>query len=369
MWIFHARVGENVLQTYFGEWVMKSVGRRWILLSAAYLFAAASVGVQAQTVKITPLGSQAGEYCATDRAMLFEDPTGVRILYDAGASVAGAGDPRLGDVHVVLLSHAHGDHIGVNKAAGLNAGTCARPETVSALPATTTGEIIAAKNSAIMTGLEMTSLLAKKVEAIRGSSIDNCAETGLTRDTMVPLQAPCRAGVQLGGKRTFKAAGQAKGVQVTTVFAVHSNNVARPMLSEAGRTPLAPDDLVGYVGHANGFVLVFTNGLRVYLSGDTGIMSEMKTIIGDFHKPNLVIINLGATTMPSEEAAYAVNTLIRPATVIPSHSSEAATEGGKLKPGSRTQDFVRLVKGRKVHLSLSDRTMEFDGRAKCVSGC
>lgn len=30
---------------------------------------------------------------------------------------------------------------------------------------------------------------------------------------------------------------------------------------------------------------------------------------------------------------------------------------------------VRLVKGRKPHLSLSDRAMEFDGRAKCISGC
>ena len=345
---------------------MKSCGIQWILFSAVCLFAA---GAWAQTVKITPLGAHAGEFCATDRAMLFEDPTGVRIVYDAGASVAGGSDARLGDVHVVLLSHAHGDHIGLNKAAGPNAGTCARPETVSALPATTTGEIIAAKNAAIMTGLEMTSLLAKKVEAIRGGPIEPCAESGLTRDTIVPLQAPCRAGVQLGGKRTFKVAGQAKGVQVTTVFAAHSNNVARPMLSEAGRSPLAPDDLVGYVGHANGYMLVFSNGLRVYLSGDTGIMSEMKTIVGDFHRPNIAIINLGATTMPSEEAAYAVNTLLRPAAVIPSHSSEAATEGGKLKPGSRTADFVRLVKGRKVHLSLSGRTMEFDGRARCVAGC
>lgn len=59
----------------------------------------------------------------------------------------------------------------------------------------------------------------------------------------------------------------------------------------------------------------------------------------------------------------------RPAAVIPSHSSEEATEGGKLKAGSRTADFVRLVKGRKVHLSLSGRTMEFDGKAKCVAGC
>jgi L-ascorbate metabolism protein UlaG (beta-lactamase superfamily) len=344
-------------------------GKTTSTVFCALVCVAAGAAAQGQSVKITPLGARAGEYCATDRAMLFEDPTGVRLVYDVGASVAGAGDPRLGEVHVMLLSHAHGDHIGTNKAAGLDAGTCARPEVTSALPATNTGEIIAAKNAAIMTGNDMTAFLAKKVETIRGAPLENCAETGLGRDTIVPLPAPCRAGVQLGGKRTFKIAGQAKGVQVTTVFAVHSNNAGRAMLSEGARTPLAPDELTAYVGHANGYMLVFSNGLRVYLSGDTGIMSEMKTIIGDFYKPHLAIINLGATTMPSEEAAYAVNRLLRPAAVIPSHSSEAATEGGKLKAGSRTEDFVRLVKGRKVHLSLSGRTMEFDGKAKCLAGC
>ena len=345
----------------------------WVVSLAASLSMAATgvfaAGTSVPTVKITPLGSHAGEYCATDRAMLFEDPTGVRLVYDVGASVAGGSDPRLGDVHVVLLSHAHGDHIGAAKAAGANAGTCARPETVSALPATNTGEIIATKNAAIMTGIDMTGFLAKKVETIRGGTVENCAESGLSRDTIVPLQAPCRAGVQLGGKRTFKIAGQARGVQVTTVYAEHSNNASRAMLSETGRAPLASDELNAYVGHANGFVLSFSNGLRVYLSGDTSVMGEMKTIIGDFYRPNLAIINLGATTMPSEEAAYAVNTLIRPAAVIPSHSSEEGTVGGKLKPGGRTADFVRLVKGRKVHLSLSGRTMAFDGKAKCVAGC
>ena len=95
----------------------------------------------------------------------------------------------------------------------------------------------------------------------------------------------------------------------------------------------------------------------------------MKTIIGDFYKPHLAVVNLGATTMPSAEAAYAVNTLIKPAAVIPSHSSEEATAGGKLKAGSRTGDFVKLVKGRKVHLSLSGRTMSFDGKGRCVAGC
>jgi hypothetical protein len=61
---------------------------------------------QAQTVKVTPLGARTGEFCNADRALLFEDPTGVRILYDPGATVAGGTDPRLGDVHAILLSHA-----------------------------------------------------------------------------------------------------------------------------------------------------------------------------------------------------------------------------------------------------------------------
>jgi glyoxylase-like metal-dependent hydrolase (beta-lactamase superfamily II) len=83
-----------------------------------------------QNVKITPLGSHAGELCDRDRATIFEDPSGVRILYDAGHSVTGPDDPRLGDVHAVLLSHVHGDHIGDRKMKALDAGTCEKPATV-----------------------------------------------------------------------------------------------------------------------------------------------------------------------------------------------------------------------------------------------
>src|SRR5471030_3209261 len=78
----------------------------------------------AQNVKITFLGSHAGELCARDRATIFEDPTGVRVLYDPGQSVLGGDDPRLGRIDVVILSHAHGDHIGDTKMKALEAGTC-----------------------------------------------------------------------------------------------------------------------------------------------------------------------------------------------------------------------------------------------------
>src|SRR4051812_39345849 len=114
----------------------------------ALAFTVAAGVASAQNVKVTPLGTHTGELCGRDRATLFEDPTGVRILYDAGQSLTGADDPRLGDVHVVLLSHAHSDHIGDQKLKAVDGGTCASPEVVPAVPQSTTAEVGAAKNAA-----------------------------------------------------------------------------------------------------------------------------------------------------------------------------------------------------------------------------
>ncbi len=325
--------------------------------------------VSAQSVKITPLGSHAGELCANDRALLFEDPTGVRILYDAGRSVAGGADPRLGDVHVVLLSHAHGDHIGDTKADGPDAGSCDQPRTVSAAPHSSTAEIAAAKSSAVIVSNDMGAFLARKIQNIRGVEPDSCPATGFGREMIVPRSSPCIGNVQLGGKRTVKDFGHDRGVQIALVQADHSNNVPRSLLADSARTTLAPDNLTGYVGHANGYVLTFTNGLKVYLSGDTAIMGDMRAIINAFYRVNLAVMNMGAFAMQSEETAFAVNELIQPRAVIPSHVNEGATRGGKVIPGTKTAQFIDLVKGRTIHVPLSGRTMQFDGDARCVAGC
>lgn len=336
-----------------------------IVLGIAMLAPTAS----AQTVRVTPLGSHPGELCANDRALLFVDPTGVRILYDAGRSVAGSTDPRLGDVHVVLLTHAHGDHIGDTKAARLGAGPCEQPETVSAAPNSNTAEIAAVKNSAVVVSNDMGAFLARKIQTVRGAETPACPAAGLGREMTVPRPSPCVGNVQLGGKRTVKVAGQTTGVQIALVQADHSNNAPRSLLSEPEKANLAADNLSAYVGHANGYVLTFTNGLKAYLSGDTAIMSDMKTIINGFYKVNLAVMNMGAFAMQSEESAFAVNELIQPAAVIPSHVNEAATAGGTVKAGTKTKQFIDLVKGRRVHVPVSDRTMEFNGSARCTAGC
>ena len=164
--------------------------RQYLLSSFAAIILALNLApafVSAQSVKITPLGSHDGEFCSADRAFLFEDPSGVRILYDAGATIAGGADPRLGEVHVVLLSHGHNDHIGGSKIPEMNSGACDRPKTVSAAPNSNTAEIAAAKNSAVVVIPPMDEFLVKKIQGIRGKEVVACAETGLARETTVPL--------------------------------------------------------------------------------------------------------------------------------------------------------------------------------------
>jgi L-ascorbate metabolism protein UlaG (beta-lactamase superfamily) len=321
----------------------------------------------AQNVKVTPLGSHAGELCARDRATIFEDPTGVRILYDAGQSVTGGDDPRLGRIDVVLLSHAHGDHIGDQKMKALEAGTCDSPQVVSAAPNSTTAEIAAAKNAVMVMVGPLLNFVGRKVEAIRGKPTGACPVSGA--DIVAPVAAPCTANLMTGGTRTIKASANAKAVEIVAVPAAHDSTVPPALLSESLRKSLEADSVGFQLGPPSGYVIRFTNGLIAYLSGDTGLHAEMRTVEHDFYQANLMELNFGATALTPEGAAYAVNTLVQPASVIVSHVNEGATRGGKIVPTSRTAAFIALVKDRPVYPALSGKTMEFDGSGKCVAGC
>src|SRR4051812_41822574 len=108
------------------------------IAALAFFGAAFAIPALAQTVKVTPLGGIDGEFCPQDRALVFEDPNGTRILYDPGRTVAGASDPRLGKIDIILVSHMHGDHVGNAHGAAPDSGTCDKPDvSVSALPYTT----------------------------------------------------------------------------------------------------------------------------------------------------------------------------------------------------------------------------------------
>ena len=164
-------------------------------------------------VKVTPLRSHSGELCAQDRALLFEDPTGVRILYDPGFTTDET-DPRLGDVHVILLSHPHPDHIGIARA-NHGGGTCAAPARGAPNSSSNVATIAAVKNAAVMTAAEVITLLGVKIQAIRGAATPGCATSGLENETIVPLSAACSAVLGVGGRRTVRRGGASDSVRIT----------------------------------------------------------------------------------------------------------------------------------------------------------
>jgi len=319
--------------------------RLTLLAALAAVSAALAMPALAQTVKVTPLGGIDGEFCPQDRALVFEDPNGTRILYDPGRTVAGAADPRLGKIDIVLVSHMHGDHAGNVHNKEPNAGSCAQPDlSVSALPNSSAVNIALAKKSKIVTGSEMPAFFAAKLKANGGDPANSIL-------------------ARFGGSVTVN------GIRIATVTAMHSNGLDPDYIGGDLGKAMKEAGIAGDVGLATGYVVRFSNGLVAYLSGDTGITADQELVVRNHYNAKLAVMNIGDgfTTGPAE-AAYVINDLVKPASVIASHANEVGTVSGKVRPGSKTEAFIKAVKVP-VHVPLSGKTMEFDGAGKCTAGC
>src|SRR5579862_2866063 len=97
------------------------------------------------------------------------------------------------------------------------------------------------------------------------------------------------------------------------------------------------DELV-YGGEACGYVIEFSNGLKIYHAGDTNVFGDM-AIIRDLYAPDIVMLPVGDHyTMSPREAAYACN-LLKAKTVIPMHFGTFPVLTGK------PNDLRKLVQG------------------------
>ena len=200
------------------------------------IFAVLAFPALAQTVKVTPLGGIDGEFCPQDRALCFEDSSGTRILYDPGRTVAGAEDPRLGKIDIILVSHMHGDHVGNAHNKAPNSDNCDKPDvSVSAIPNSNAVNIAVAKKSKIVTGSEMPPFFAAKLKANGGDPANSIL-------------------VRFGGSVTVG------GVLIATVAALHSNGLDPDYIGGDLGKAMKDVGIAGDVGLATGYVLRFSNG-------------------------------------------------------------------------------------------------------------
>ena len=94
-------------------------------------------------------------------------------------------------------------------------------------------------------------------------------------------------------------------IKVTMVHADHSCGIQ-------------DGDQLVYGGEACGYVIEFSNSVKIYHAGDTNVFGDMQ-IIRELYAPEIVMIPIGDHfTMGPREAAYACK-LLRPGAVIPMH--------------------------------------------------
>jgi L-ascorbate metabolism protein UlaG (beta-lactamase superfamily) len=77
-----------------------------------------------------------------------------------------------------------------------------------------------------------------------------------------------------------------------------------------------PETHVG--GEPAGFIIEFENGFKLYHMGDTGVFADMKWI-GEYYKPDLIMIPIGGHFVMSPKDAAVATELIKPKFAIPIH--------------------------------------------------
>ena len=104
------------------------------------------------------------------------------------------------------------------------------------------------------------------------------------------------------------------GIKVHMVPAEHSSALEMPLYKPDWTGPRFVEG-----GVPVGYVIELENGFKIYDTGDTDVFSDM-ALIGRRFKPDLALVCIGGHfTMDPEQAAFALREYIKPKQVIPMH--------------------------------------------------
>jgi L-ascorbate metabolism protein UlaG (beta-lactamase superfamily) len=140
----------------------------------------------------------------------------------------------------------------------------------------------------------------------------------------------------------------APGIKVTAVRAEHSSLLV-------WKNPATDKQESHPAGEPVGYIIELENGFKIWHMGDTGLFGDMK-FISEYYKPDLVLIPIGGNfTMGPEDAAYAIRDLIKPKFVLPMHYNS-----NPLTPGTLAE-FQAAMKGSTIKIiGISEgQTAEF----------
>ena len=136
----------------------------------------------------------------------------------------------------------------------------------------------------------------------------------------------------------FNKSGNVKplpGIKVTAVQAEHSSLLVwkNPATEKLESHP---------AGEAVGYIIELENGFKIWHMGDTGLFGDMK-FISERYKPDVVLMPIGGNfTMDPEDAAFAARQWIKPKMVIPIHYNSNPLAKGTL------EEFQRAMKGSAI---------------------
>src|SRR4051812_9184327 len=102
------------------------------------------------------------------------------------------------------------------------------------------------------------------------------------------------------------------GIRIHMVHAEHSSELV-------WHNPATDRDETHVGGEPAGFVLELENGLRIYHMGDTALFGDMRLIAERFH-PDVVLVPIGGHfVLDPDSAAFAVRELLKPKFALPMH--------------------------------------------------